>query len=209
MASRKTQKSKPPRRRLPAGEARARILEAAERKLAEVGPERLRLIDLAAELGISHPAILHHFGSREELVTAVLAHAIKRINERLADAITDRSAEAPQAVLDLAADYYGAEGRARMLGWLVLSEGAPQVIVDTRAARPLQPLVELVHAQRKKAKAGRPVELAETKFQCQLAAFALLGEALFGDLVRAAYGDSADAKASKEFRRRFATLLTS
>jgi AcrR family transcriptional regulator len=209
MPPRKSPKPKPPpRRRLPADEARARILEAAERKLAEVGPERLRLTDLAAELGISHPAILHHFGSREELVSAVLAHAIKRINQRLADVITGRSADAPNAVLDMVAEYYGAEGRARTLGWLVLSEGAPQVIVDTQAARPLQALIELVHAQRKKSRSGRSIELADSKFMCHLAAFALLGEALFGDLVRAASGDAIDAKASREFRRRFARLLT-
>jgi len=69
---------------LPADEARTRILTAAERKLAEVGPEQLRLTELAAELGISHQAILYHYGSREELVSAVLAHAIARINQRFA-----------------------------------------------------------------------------------------------------------------------------
>ena len=64
------------RRRFPAAQARARILAAAERKLAEVGPEQLRLTDLAAELGVSHQAILHHFGSREELVPRTIAGAL-------------------------------------------------------------------------------------------------------------------------------------
>src|SRR5262245_30830908 len=75
-----------PRKRLTAEAARARILAAAERRLSEVGPEGLRLTELAAELGVSHPAILHHFGSREELVAAVVAGAIARLNARLIEA---------------------------------------------------------------------------------------------------------------------------
>ena len=55
----------PKRRRLPADEAKTRILEAAQKRLTEGGPDAIRLQDLAADLGISHPAILHHFGSRE------------------------------------------------------------------------------------------------------------------------------------------------
>jgi AcrR family transcriptional regulator len=197
-----------PRRRFPADKARARILAAAETKLAEVGPEGLRLTELAAELGISHQAILHHFGSREELVSAVLAHAIARINQRLADAMTGRGALAPTSLLDMVAEYYGTEGRARVLAWLVLSERAPQLHAQAQTARPLQPLLELVHAQRKKAAAGRRVELADSRFLCQLAALALLGEALFGNLVRVAFGDAGDAAASRDFRHRFVRLLT-
>jgi hypothetical protein len=66
-----------------------------------------------------------------------------------------------------------------------------------------QPLLELAHAQRKKAAAGRRVELADSEFLCQLAALALLGEALFGRLVRVG-----DAAASRDFRHRLARLLT-
>lgn len=194
------------RRRLSAEAARAGILAAAERKLAEVGPEGLRLNELAAELGVTHQAILHHFGSREELVGTVLAVAIQRINQRLAAAIGDPSEGAPLAVFDLLAEYYGAEGRARTLAWLELSERAPELHAKAEAARPLEPLLELVHAQRKKALPGR-AELADSRFLCELSAFALLGEALFGELVRLGLGQRADAASSRDFRRRFARLL--
>jgi AcrR family transcriptional regulator len=195
------------RRRLPADQARARILGAAESKLAEVGPEGLRLTELAAELGVSHQAILHHFGSREGLVSAVLAQAIARINQRLAEAITGSNAVATRTLIDMIAEYYGAEGRARLLAWLELSEKAPHVHAATQAARPLEPLVALAHAQRKNAEPGRHVDLAETRFLCELAAFTLLGEALFGNLVRGAFGDTSDAANLRDFRRRFARLL--
>jgi len=209
MPLRKPKKPAPPRRRrFPADEARARILAAAERKLTEVGPERLRLTDLAAELGISHQAILHHFGTREDLLSALLDHAIERINRRLADAISGPSPREPGALLDIAADFYGTEGSARLLAWLVLSENGPRLQVATEAARPLQPLVALMHGRRKKAMPGRIIELAETRFLCQLAAFALLGEALFGDLIRVSYGAPADVAGSRDFRLRLARLLT-
>ena len=43
--------------RLAPEEAQTRILDAAERRLAIGGPEALRLVDIAKDLGISHPAI--------------------------------------------------------------------------------------------------------------------------------------------------------
>ena len=61
------------RRRRSAAETRDAILEAAERRLVDGGPEAIRLQEIAADAGISHPAILHHFGSREGLVEAMVA----------------------------------------------------------------------------------------------------------------------------------------
>src|SRR5438876_12323626 len=57
-------------------DTRNAILEAAERRLFANGPEGIRLQDIAADLGISHPAILHHFGSREGLIEALVAHGL-------------------------------------------------------------------------------------------------------------------------------------
>lgn len=133
------------------------------------------------------------------LVSAVLAQAIARINGRLADAMTGNQAFATNTVVDMIADYYGAEGRARLLAWLVLSEKASQVHAATQAARPLEPLVALAHAQRKKAQPGRHIDLADTRFLCELAAFTRLGEALFGNLVRFAFGDRSDAANLRDF----------
>ena len=55
-----------------ATQARELILEAAESQLSRFGPDSLRLKQLAADVGMSHPAILHHFGSRDGLVRAVV-----------------------------------------------------------------------------------------------------------------------------------------
>ena len=204
MAVRKS--TAPARRRLPAEEARARILEAAERKLSAVGPEGLRLTELASELGISHPAILHHFGSREELMVAVITRATARLNARLAEAI-EGGALANAAILDMIAEFYGAEGNARLIAWLVLSGRAARWRPRGSNARPLQRLIEIAHAQRQQARPDTRSDYEDTKFRSQLTAFALLGEAIFGDMVRVASGDATGADASRDFRRRLARML--
>jgi AcrR family transcriptional regulator len=200
------QSSHPPRRRLSAEDARARILLAAERKLAEVGPEGLRLTELAAELGISHPAILHHFGSREDLVAAVVAHAFEHTNEQLVRAIAGRE-QSRAAIFDMIAEFYGKNGNARLIAWLQLSGRTPKQRTRTAAPRPLQRVIELAHAQRTGARPDRAIDYDDTKFRSQLTALALLGDAIFGDLIRRASGDPVGTEAARDFRRRLAALL--
>src|SRR5262245_59017473 len=70
-----------------AEEARTAILNAAEARLIEDGPAGIRLQAIAADVGISHPAVLHHFGSREALVEAVVARALASLDADLLAAL--------------------------------------------------------------------------------------------------------------------------
>jgi len=196
-----------PRRRLSAEQAQARILAAAERKLAEVGPEGLRLTELAAELGISHPAILHHFGSREELVGAVVAHAMTRFNERLTEAIAGQVEGGREAIFDMIAEFYGGAGNARLIAWLVLSRRTQGLRVKANPARAFDQLIKLAHDRRVKAHPERSIDFEDSRFRSQLTALALLGDAVFGDLVRYASGDTLGPEGARGFRRRLAKLL--
>src|SRR4051812_32579591 len=76
-----------PRRRRDAEDARAAILDAAERRLVLAGPAGIRLQEVAADVGVSHPTVLHHFGSREALVAAVIHRALERIHAEVVQAI--------------------------------------------------------------------------------------------------------------------------
>src|SRR5260370_28842942 len=68
-------------------EARRLILESARQLIARAGPEGLRLQEIAAAAGISHPLILHHFGSREGLVRALTQQAVAELRDKLIAAI--------------------------------------------------------------------------------------------------------------------------
>ena len=113
-----------PRRRRTADAARREILEAAERRLAQSGPMGLRLQDVAADVGISHPAVLHHFGSREGLVHAVIERAIVGLQEDLVRSLSEtQQGDAPDtaALFEHVFETLFDRGHARLMAWLLLS----------------------------------------------------------------------------------------
>jgi AcrR family transcriptional regulator len=193
------------RRRLPADQARRRILEAAERRLAAVGPEGLRLTELAAELGISHPAILHHFGSREGLVAEVVRQAFTRLNDELMAAVAKGGGKGGQALLDRVAEFYATSGHARAIAWLLLSGRRPRQGTPQKDPPHFRRLIELIHAQR--LERDPTADLGDTAFRAELTALALLGAAVFGDLILGEAGTKPGTESAREFRRRLGELV--
>ena len=53
---------------------RARIVDAATTVFAERGYNKGSLPDIAERCGMTHSGVLHYFGSKDKLLTAVLAH---------------------------------------------------------------------------------------------------------------------------------------
>src|SRR5262245_37790074 len=95
--------------------------------LAESGPEGVRLQAIADEMGVTHPAILKHFGTREDLLRALLRHAGRRLRDALLGSLPE-SGGAPD--LDAFAEslerIYRDEGAARLFVWLTFSGYRPQ-----------------------------------------------------------------------------------
>jgi AcrR family transcriptional regulator len=195
------------RQRRPASEARRAILEAAGKRLREGGPEAVRLQDVARDLGVSHPAILHHFGSREGLMRALADHVVHGLETELLAGLREAASEA--TVLDLVTrvfDALGDAGQARLLAWRALA-GEPES--EAGEARPtlLGALAELVHARRGEHARGlgRPAPAREdSEFVVRLAAAAMLGEGVAGGVFDRSLGRAADAG---EGRRRFRAWL--
>jgi len=52
-------------------ERRTQLVEAAFRRVAEVGFEGLRLRQVAEEVGIDHSTLHHHFATKQDLIDAV------------------------------------------------------------------------------------------------------------------------------------------
>lgn len=62
------------RSRLPAAQRRRQIIEAATALIAERGFWGLSMQDVADECGLTVPGLLHHVGSKDGLLVAVLEH---------------------------------------------------------------------------------------------------------------------------------------
>jgi AcrR family transcriptional regulator len=194
----------PARKRRTAEEARAAILDAAERRLEASGPDAIRLQEVAADVGVSHPTVLHHFGSREALVQAVVRRALDKLAASLLAAVQSAPEDTDQVtvLLDAVFDTLAARGHGRTFLWLALSGYAPTE--DLR----VQSVAEAVHAIRgehraKKGKRKAPFE--DTYFTVLLPALALLSMSVGVKEPRGAKDD--DPLGPKRFRRWLAKLI--
>jgi AcrR family transcriptional regulator len=93
--------------------ARREILDAAERLMADAGPDAVGLKAVASAAGVSHALVSHYFGTYDALVDAVLA----RKADALTEAVVARIGEAPwpgatQAKPSDSKRARGAKGRA-------------------------------------------------------------------------------------------------
>lgn len=80
---------------MPTGRAEvaAAILEAATDLFAERGPAATSIRDIAARCNVNHGLVFRHFGTKEQLVGAVLDHLGATLSALLND-------DAPEAVLE-------------------------------------------------------------------------------------------------------------
>src|SRR5262245_62070040 len=65
------------------GSLREAVLERAAAVIAAEGPYLFSLRSLAAELGVSHTAPRHHFGSREGVLNALATQGFQRLGAQL------------------------------------------------------------------------------------------------------------------------------
>jgi AcrR family transcriptional regulator len=197
------------RKRRTAGDARDAILDAAEKRLRDSGPDAIRLQDVAAEVGISHPAVLHHFGSREGLVHAVVDRAIRMLQDDLVHALAQRpDGKNPDgaALFERVFDVLFDKGHARLLAWLLLSGHDP---FATEAARKgWAQIAEVTHAMRVAgAKGRRKPTYEDTRLTIVLSALALFGEAIAGRATFELAGLGRGPTVERRFREWFASLV--
>jgi AcrR family transcriptional regulator len=198
-------RTKPTRRRRTAEQARREILDAAEAQLAKAGPDSIRLQDVARAVGVSHPTVLHHFGSRDELVRAVVQRAFETLQSELVGAfhMTEIGEKETVTMLDRVFHTLGERGFARVFAWLILSGEAPA----NPTLNQIQRVAEAAHAHRRRRWGGKSPAFEDTLFITLLVALAMLGDALAGEVVRASGGLADDPAAPQRFRRWLAKLI--
>lgn len=201
-----------PRLRRSRDEARHAILAAAEKRLREGGPEAVRVQRVAADLGITDAAVHHHFGSRQGLMQALLAHAGRRLRDALAGILDgwDGEPDGLVRVAELIADTYAAQGHARLALWLALSGWEPS------GRGMFEPLVDAVHRARlraARAHGGPRPRRRDAQHGVALLNLALAAEPLFGAGFLRSVALDADPGDRERFRRwlmtRLVRLLTS
>ena len=192
------------RKRRTAEEARAAILDAAERRLVTSGPAGIRLQEVAADVGMSHPTVLHHFGSREALVKEVCERRFAAIHADLVRALSS-STGGPQEVTDLLDSVFQAleaHGHGRVVFWLAL-EG----LLMKREELRLHDMGLAVQAIRSKKRKARTPPLEDTLNVVALASLALLAESVLGKSILRDAGLGEDRVARARFRAWLARLL--
>src|SRR5260370_23999298 len=143
--------------------AKLAILEAAERRLIEDGPDGVRVKNFAADPGIPGAALHYHFGSRETLIDAVRRYSAKRLLTDI-EAILEAWDADRLDLHRLSALFrktYADRGAARLIFWLALSGRKP------RGSGLLKGLIEAVHqaGERRALASGRaPPPMSDTRF---------------------------------------------
>jgi AcrR family transcriptional regulator len=198
------------RRRRTAGETRRAILDAARQRLAEGGPEAIRLQEIARDVGISHPAVLHHFGSRDGLTQALAQDAMDRLSAAVLEALPGADDDIPvQELFERVFAAWGDSGHARLLAWRGLQLEAPLAEHSEQAM--IKTLCDAIHTHR--VEYARASDLPapsreESAFLVRLVALALLGDAIVGPIFNYRARSDKQRDPQRRFRAWLAALLT-
>jgi AcrR family transcriptional regulator len=161
----------------------------------------LRLQDVAAAAGVSHPTILHHFGSREGLIRALNGRAVESLKTALLDTMGDNRDGRDGIAISFAAYRHGL---AQRMMWLLQSS------VTTPPPQGLAMFEEIVQAfqaaRLRHAKPGTNIDIQDTRAIVHLVTIAAFGDALIGPRLRQTSG-AAEKAASRAFEQWFSGLI--
>ena len=184
-------------------EARRLILDTAQAAIARTGPEGLRLHDIAAAAGISHPLILHHFGSRAGLVRALTREAIAELKDKLIAAMTERDYSVEEQ-LDRVFDAFR-NGLGQRLAWLATVDPDGDQSASTMVQREIADHLHSRHIAT--APPGTTAAREDSQFLVHLIAIAALGDAIYGAPLRRSAGLVDGPETERRFRAWLAALI--
>jgi TetR/AcrR family transcriptional regulator, repressor for neighboring sulfatase len=147
--------SSPLRRRRTAEDARAEALAAARRILLDKGPAAMTLKAVAAEVGVTHANLLHHFGSAGGLQTDLMAMMLRDLAEVMREAVARlRAGEATMDdVVGLTFEAFSTGGAGHLAAWMVLTR-------ETDRLEPIGEVVRELAAAIRRPENEAPVERA-------------------------------------------------
>ena len=110
------------RRRRTPEQAKKEILLGIEQLLLEEGPNALTLKNIAKKLGVSHPAILHHFGSSQQLLSDFQVNTARKIREDFLQVLSKSTDEVNRLqLIDAVLEKLSDPHNGRLLAYLISS----------------------------------------------------------------------------------------
>jgi AcrR family transcriptional regulator len=186
------------RRRRTPEEAKREALASARGLLMAGGPDAVTLAAIAKDIGVTHAALLHHFGSAAGLQSELIAMMVKDLGDTLGAVVarmrTDRSA--PFEIVSEVFKAFDDGGAGRLAAWVALS-GDLSHLEPIRAA-----VLDLVDAIGERLGDTDKQARARISAAVLLIAVSAFGDALIGAPLREMLGRPDDAT-----RRMVAGLL--
>ena len=177
------------RRRRTPEEAKREALASARKLLLQGGPEAVTLAAIAKEIGVTHAALLHHFGSAAGLQSELIAMMVQDLGNALGALVsrlrTDRGA--PLEVVSEVFRAFSEGGAARLAAWVALS-GDLSHLEPIRAA-----VVDLVDAVGERLGDTDGQTRSRVSAAVLLIAVSAFGDALIGAPLREMLGRPDDA----------------
>ena len=168
-------------------EARANILEAAEKRLREHGLDGLNVTAVAAEAGISHATLLHHFGSVDGMREALADQMFLSLIKDIVDAVGARMP--PDKITERLFKTLSQGGHATLLAWRKVDGSRERK--DTAA---LETLFERLMASA--TESLDPQAAADVRRWYYIMSCAAIGHGLSGNVLASVLGMSNSEKES-------------
>ena len=163
-------------------ESRRLILDAAEKLLIRGGPGAVQVRAVADLVGMTDAGVSHHFGSRDQLLVALLRHGGRRLRESVDQVVgtwVDAGGAIAQLVAGIAALYRDGYGELAVAlhaaGWRDAGSGM------------LNPVVDALHAARIRS-GQESAPLADTRLAVSALHQALATEPVYGSAFRRSAG---------------------
>jgi AcrR family transcriptional regulator len=197
-------------------DARRRILEAAEKRLAAGGPEAVRIQHVAADLGLTDAAIYHHFGNREGLMDALSRFGARRLRTATEEMVAGWGDGEPdiEALVELAVDTFERRGYSNLILWLSaqgLSSDRGAGMFDAIARTFEARATEQASTTNRKRVGGESIRAGSTvlepRFLAALLVMVCAAEPVLGSVARRSVGLGGGRPTALRFRAWFAALL--
>jgi TetR/AcrR family transcriptional regulator, repressor for neighboring sulfatase len=189
-ARRSTAKSSTPRIRRTPAEARTLALASARRLLLAEGPNAITLQAVAADLGMSHTNLIHHFGSAGRLQSELMRQMVSELTATIESAVMRLRAGKGEMkdFVDIVFDAFDQGGAARLAAWMVLSGESMHLAPIGEVVR------DHIDSVERGADANKADRIHERITSATLfVAVAALGDAIIGNQLRKMVGREREA----------------